>query len=133
MSATQNKKTQDDFIEPEVQRRVLNVLNSAIRVEDLVRLEQAGIGTKLAIRILDKRDRIGAFGFTDLKQVIDIEGITKEFFDNLIRLFSRIFFGEWSRPYDTDQLLPDRTPEEPIVSVAHAALLRTGKVLFRTM
>ena len=73
MSASPNKKTQDDFIEPEVQRRVLNVLNSAIRVEDLVRLEQAGIGKKLAKRILDKRDRIGAFGFTDLKQVIDIE------------------------------------------------------------
>lgn len=52
MNAT--KKTQDDFIEPEVQRRVLNALNSAIRVEDLARLEQADIRKELAKRIFDK-------------------------------------------------------------------------------
>ena len=120
------KKNQDDFIEPEVQRRVLNALNSAIRAEDLVRLEQAGIGKKLAKQILDKRDKTGAFGFTDLKQVIDIEGITKEIFDNLIRLFSRIFFGEWKRPYATK--LPDE--DETDYDIAHAAMLHTGCVLF---
>ena len=67
------KKIQDDFIEPEVQQRALNVLNSAIRVEDLVRLEQGGIGNEVAKRILDERDKIGTFGFTDLKQLINIK------------------------------------------------------------
>jgi hypothetical protein len=111
-------------VPPEVQRRVLAFLNDARRVQDLTRLEPAGVDNDLGQRILRARDSAGAFGFTNLRQLVDIEGLLRHIFDEIIKLFGPLFRGQWSVLYDTQ--LPDGT----VVSVAHAALLHTGRVLF---
>ena len=67
---------------------------------------------------------ISAFGFTDLQQVAEIRGLSRKIFDHLVYHFGSSFYGQWSMPYDTS--MPDGTAYH----IAHAAVLRTGWVLF---
>jgi Domain of unknown function (DUF1929) len=111
-------------IESDVQRRLLDHLNAARRPEDLAGLERAEIGPELAQRILDKRDALGAYGFRHLKELGGIRGLSKHIFDLLIPLFGPAAYGEWRMPYGT------QNPDGTAYHVAHAAVLRTGRVLF---
>jgi hypothetical protein len=71
-------------VPPEVQRRVFTFLNDARREQDLAPLEQAGVDNNLRQQILRARDSAGVFGFTDLRQLIDIEGLLRHIFDEII-------------------------------------------------
>jgi Galactose oxidase-like, Early set domain len=118
------KEVEAARIEPDVQRRLLDLLNGARRLEDLGGLDRAEIGTELARRILDKRDALGAYGFRHVKELAGISGLTRNIFDLLIRLCGPAAYGEWKMPYST------RNPDGTAYHVAHAAVLRTARVLF---
>lgn len=113
-----------DGIEPEVQRRILDRLNKARRPEDIPELDDPKVPKEIRPRIIGKLRELGAFGFTDLRQVAEIRGFNKEILDHLVFCFGPSHYGQWSMPYDTQ--MPDGTP----FHVAHAAVLRTGRVLF---
>lgn len=125
MSTSPKKKTQDDFIEPEIHRRVLDFLNTAHRIEDLKRLAQVNISAEVRQQILKERDSVGAFGFTSVKQLLAIKGLNEELIDKIIQLFGRFFYGQWTLLcYNTQR------PDGTLFPTAHAAMLRTGRVLF---
>ena len=90
-------------IEPEVQQRILNFLNSAVSAADIAGIEpQEGpvyddptkgygdqvkdydIGLVVAQRILDKRTTLGPSKFTDLSQLSNIKGLGRDKFDDLV-------------------------------------------------
>ncbi len=94
-------------IDPEIQQRVLEFLNTASVDFDIAGIEpQEGpvfddptkgysaqpkgydIGLTVAQRILDKRATLGDAGFTDLSQLSDIRGLGQDKFDDLIYTFS---------------------------------------------
>lgn len=124
-------------IEPEIQQRILDFLNSAQTAADIAGSEpQAGpvhddpsrgygdqerdydIGPLVAQRILDRRATIGPAGFTDLSQLSNVRALGKDKFNDLVYSFGPAFYGKWEvLPYESE------------VYVVHAALLKTGKVL----
>jgi hypothetical protein len=111
--------------DPELQRRILTFLNGANRVEEITGIEDLNLKPEIAHRILDNRRNLGAYGYRDLKQLIGIKGFDIRRFKDLIFRFGPAFFGEFSRPYATED--PDTGAT---YHVAHAALLHTGQVLF---
>ena len=123
-------------IEPDVQQRILNFLNSAVSAVDIAGIEpQEGpvyddptkgygdqvkdydIGLVVAQRILDKRTTLGTSGFTDLSQLSNIKGLGQDKFDDLVYSFGPALYGEWETLTDSP------------VYVVHAAVLNSGKVL----
>lgn len=110
-------------IPPEVQRRILGFVNAARRPKDLLHPELPRFREDAGRKLIEGRDAAGAFGFTTVKEIFDLDFL-KEILDDLLRLFGPSFWGQWSVLYDTQ--LPDGTP----ISAAHAALLRNGKVMF---
>jgi len=114
-------------LDRDVHRNILERLNDARRPEDLQDLELDEPDSKdpqIARSLLQHRDALSPFGFRHLKQVEAIAGIDRRIIDLLIRLCGPRFRGRWDTPYETR--LPDGSPYH----VAHAILLRTGKVLF---
>lgn len=114
-------------LERGVHRRILEHLNAARRPEDLLRsLDETGAdGGKLAKALLSHRDAFSPFGFTHLNQLAAIKELRRPLIDRLIHLFGPMFYGQWAlTPYDT------RLPNGTAYHVAHAAMLRTGRVLF---
>ena len=123
-------------IDPEIQKRILNFLNESATAEDVAGTEpQEGpvhddttkgygdqikdydIGMTVAQRIIDKRVSLGPSGFTDISQLSNIDGFGQDKFDDLVYSFGPSFYGKW-------ETLPNS-----IVSVVHAMVLKTGKVL----
>lgn len=123
-------------IEPEIQQRILNFLNSAAVATDIAGIEpQEGpvyddptkgygdqvkdydIGIAVAQRIIDKRTTLGTSGFTDLSQLSNIKGLGQDKFDDLVYSFGPALYGEWETLTDSP------------VYVVHAAVLNSGKVL----
>jgi hypothetical protein len=51
----------------------------------LARLKPAGGDDDLGRRILRARDSAGAFGFTNLRQLVDVEGLLRHIFDEIIK------------------------------------------------
>ncbi len=137
-------------IDPEIQQRVLEFLNSALTASEIAGIEpQEGpifddptkgygnqvrdydIGLTVAQRILDKRATLGAFGFTDLSQLSNIRGFGQDKFDDLIYSFGPAFFGQWIAPYNTQFPAGDaQFPAGTLFVAPHAALLHTERVLF---
>ena len=114
-------------LDRDVHRHILERLNDARRPEDLQDLELDQPESKepqITRSLLEHRDALGPFGFTHLKQLEAIKGIDRRIIDLLIRLCGPRFRGKWDTPYETR--LPDGSPYH----VAHAIMLRTGKVLF---
>jgi hypothetical protein len=69
----------------EVRRWVLAFLEDACRVQDLTRLKPVGGDDDLGQRILRTRDSAGAFGFTNLRQLVDLEGLLRHIFNEIIK------------------------------------------------
>ena len=131
-------------IDPAVHRRALSFLSEAATAADLAGSEprygpivddptkgpgdQVGdydLGEVVAQHILTRRATLGAFGFTDLSQLSDLDGFGRDKFDDLIHSFGPALYGRWDvLPY------PTQLPGGTRFVVAHAALLRTGSVLF---
>src|SRR5262245_16223185 len=118
---------QPEGLDRDVHRHILERLNAARRAEDLQDLGLDAPDSKepqVARAVLNQRDALGPFGFTSLKQLEDIRGINRKLIDLLIHLCGPSSRGKRDTPYETR--LPDGTPYH----VAHAIMLRTGKVLF---
>jgi hypothetical protein len=115
-------------LDPETHRRILRRLNAARRPEDLLEHdshEAQAVDPKAAATLLGHRDTAIPLGFTHIDQLKALGGIRQELIDRLIHIFGPLFYGQWTMtPYETT--FPDGTAYH----VAHAALLRTGKVLF---
>ncbi len=111
-------------IERRVHRRILEHLNEARRREDLEILRRADIDHETMNEIIRERDRTSPFGFRHLREVVEVVRIDPEVIRRLIALFSRATYGEWTTPYETE------FPDGAAYHVAHAAVLKTGWVLF---
>jgi len=111
-------------VERRVHRRILEHLNNARRREDLEILHRADIDHETMAETIRERDRISPFGFRHLRELVEVVRINPEIIRRLIELFGRASFGQWSTPYETT--FPDGTAYH----VAHAAVLKTGRVLF---
>lgn len=114
-------------LDRDVHQRILERLNLARRPDDLADLvfdEEGDKGRKIAEAILKQRDRFSPFGFTHLEQLNGVRILEKRILERWIDWFGPRFWGRWDMPYATQ--LPDGNPYH----VAHAAMLRTGKVLF---
>jgi hypothetical protein len=116
-----------EHLDRDVHKLILERINSARRPEDLHDLELDEPESKeprMARALLEQRNLLGPFGFTHLKQLEVIKGFNRRLIDILIRLCGPAARGKWDTPYETQ--LPDGTPYH----IAHAIVLRTGKVLF---
>ncbi|MDQ3180243.1 MAG: DUF1929 domain-containing protein [Acidobacteriota bacterium] len=67
-------------------------------------------------------------GFRNFKEVLEIARLDRRLFDDFFHYFSEMFYGSWAV---FPQNIPRRGPGD-YNGVVHAALLRTGKVLFIT-
>lgn len=147
-SEAAGRKKRDDF-SPDVKtaRRILGFLNAARTPEDIANGPDVHLhlhveyrkrlypemhpvdmprkkplcDNKLAQHIISKRSLNPVYGFLRFEDLFDIEGIL-ELLRRLFALFSRATKGEWAGPYTIPAVGYDR----PV----HAALLRSGKVLF---
>jgi len=111
-------------VERGVHRRLLEYLNNARRRDDLEILHDAEIGHEAMAEIIRGRDRVSPFGFRHLREVVEVARINPEILRKLIALFGRATYGEWITPYET------KFPDGTAYHVAHAAVLKTGWVLF---
>lgn len=111
------KCKKDENINPNVQRRIINFVNNAKHIDDITK--KIKVDKKVAQCLLSTRDLDEPFGFRDLNSIIKIVG--DQVFAHLTHLFGAHHVGEWETPFVND------TPDSPPV---HAALLRTGRVLF---
>lgn len=107
-----------------VHRRILEHLNNARRREDLEILHRAEIDHDAMAELIRARDSVGPFGFRHLREVVEIARIKPEILRKLIALFGPATYGEWITPYET------KFPNGTAYHVAHAAVLKTGRVLF---
>ena len=141
-----------------VHRRILAWLNDATRPDDLVyeklptpnpEMPHDGAGEHehepapppakapsrrrildegISERIIEFRDREFPLGFRHVKDLKPLEDFAARHLDTLLDWFSSTFYGSWSIfPQD----IPRRGPGG-YDGVVHAALLRTGEVLFIT-
>jgi galactose oxidase-like protein len=83
---------------------------------------------EIAQEIIDFRDRDFPLGFRNLKERDALEAFGRDQVDILRHVFSNLFYGSWSV---FPQSIPRRGPGG-YDGVVHAALVRTGKVLFIT-
>ena len=133
-------------------RRILDFINGAVHADDLIYEKVAILGeghthedvhheeggtrarpvarrklldSAVAKRILALREEEYPLGFRHIKEITVLDPSALEF---LLHHFSRVFFGEWQV---FPQPIPRRGPGG-YDGVVHAAMLRTGKVLFIT-
>lgn len=120
------RKIKGKDLTSETHLRVIKFLNAAKRIEDFTREDgvKIKINKELAEKILEARSNVSPLGFRDISDVINETGIDPDILGDVIAGFDPSVYGEWNILYDTQ--LPNGIP----VSVAHAALLRTGKVIF---
>jgi hypothetical protein len=84
--------------------------------------EHAGqLSRKIAADILNLRDENPVYGFLRIRELLDID-ILRELLRRWWRFFSPASRGEWTGPFD----IPVGAFDRPV----HAAMLRSGKVLF---
>jgi hypothetical protein len=76
---------------------------------------------RVLAEVMRRRDANPVYGFLRLDEVMDLEPF-RDWLDKWWWVFSRATRGEWTGPFDQPEGAFDRT--------VHAALLRTGKVLF---
>lgn len=110
----QNK---NEKINPNIQRRIIKFINDAKHTDDITK--NVKVERKVAQNLITTRDFEKPFGFIDLNSIIKILG--DKLLAHLLHLFGAHHMGEWAPPFNND------TPDSPPV---HAAVLRTGKVLF---
>lgn len=109
-------------MEPEVQLRVLEALNQAHRPEDLIEIDPEVFPRGVAQKILARRDALPGFRYTELGQLFELNPAIR---DRLAAAFGPSRRGRWVLlPYNVQK------PDGSMFSTAHAAMLRTGEVLF---
>lgn len=134
-------------LEPSVHRRVLELLNTATRPEDLMHPPRAAVGhegqmhedgaggildgegpilaDEDARAIFSHRERTSPLGFRHLRELLEIKTVRWPGLAELLHRLGHRFYGHWATlPYDTQH------PGGGSVDVGHAAMLHTGKVLF---
>lgn len=121
----ENAPDDKKHVEPELQQRILKVLNQARLPEDLVNHPLTALKPDVAKAILAHRDTVGPFGFTDLEQVRTIRAIGPNVVKGFFGAFGSMSFGAWSQPYSVQSPVNGTN-----TLVAHAALLHNGLVLF---
>ena len=150
LPAGKGKKATKLRIDVKTARRILNFVNNANRPEDLMLAPEVKThlhveyrkpsfperhpvehergehpreiaDRKLATEILKLRNEYPVYGFLRFADLLDISRI-REVIGDWWYSFSRASKGEWSGPFN----LPAGNFDRPV----HAALLRTGKVLF---
>jgi hypothetical protein len=148
--SAQEKTEQTPQLAPPVHRRLLTLLNEAVRPEELVYEKQAAVpegegahevhreeierpriqrmDPAVAKTIIDARGRHFPLGFRNVDEVVDVAGLEWANLDGLLHHLSEQFFGRWSV---FAQAIPRRGPGG-YDGVVHAAMLRTGQVLFIT-
>jgi hypothetical protein len=141
--------TPDDDLDAATHRRILHFINAAVQPEDLIyekvtvfgegHIHEDGDGEEpriqrqklldpeVARKIIEFRDREFPLGLRNLREIREA-GLDALGFEFLSHYFSRVFFGEWEV---FPQPLPRRGPGG-YDGIVHAAMLRTGKVLFIT-
>ena len=149
----QDKKPREkkiDFPHPATHRRILNFLNDATRVQDLMYAkvythdegnpiheddsqEQRPKGIlnyEISKDILEFRNWEYPFGFRNLKDLFELKRFDRKHIDILMFHFGPTLFGQWTAlPFDI--VRPNPGGGSPVATeVVHAALLHTGKVLF---
>lgn len=143
-------KSRCEQMQPAQHRLLLQTLNEAVRPQELMfgkpvtahihprhvhpehhdhrREPDPRIERRLAEKILEFRDSRYPLGFRHWQELLEIEAFIPEFLDDLVASFSPSAIGQWN---DFPVTIPLRGPG--ITSgVVHAALLKTGKVLFIT-
>jgi len=138
-------------LDPSIHRRILNFLNDAVWVEDLVYERTTNVHPEgnpvhednlaelrekpkkildfqIAKKIIDFRDREYPLGFRNIKELFHIKELTRKHLDQLLLHFSEFFYGRW----DAFPIPIPRRGPGGYDGVVHAALLHTGKVLFVT-
>lgn len=156
-SGHEEKMAREPELDADVHRRILEHINTARRVEDLTeRIGHGGHGgvaptvrrgahgldhdqnaaaemgargvvtdADIARDILRQRDALSPFGYRHINELREFRWFDKKLLDWWIKLFGPWSWGQWTfTPYSTE--LPDGTDYH----VAHAAMLRTGRVLF---
>lgn len=150
-------QTKQPVIDVKVHRRVLRFLNAARRPEDLMVPPQKEIplidervmfghegamhadehreeevkgkhllDRELAKRVFEEREKISPlYGFQHIKQLLAIKAFDRPLWERFFPFFSNSVRGQWEVLYDSGTTV-GTTP----ISVIHAALLRTGSVLF---
>ena len=129
-------------------RRILSFINAAVLPDDLMfeKVAVAGEGdthedeegaiparralldARTARKIVEFRDREFPLGLRNVKEIREMKVLGDSAFEFLLHYFSRVFFGEWEV---FPQPIPRRGPGG-YDGILHAAMLRTGKVLFIT-
>jgi hypothetical protein len=142
-------KMRYEALDAPTHRRILNFINAAVQPEDLMfervavvgeaDIREDGDGQKPRIqrkklleagtarKIIEFRDREFPLGLRNITEIKNA-GLDASALDFLLHYFSRIFFGEW-------QVFPQPSPRRGPGSydgIVHAAMLRTGQVLFIT-
>lgn len=108
---------------PEVHGRIIDALNFARRPQDLVELlEVEGVDEACCTDIIALRKDLGWRGFTDLAELKTIKRLPKDFIRKLYPFFGPARYGRWTMHGET-------TLDGAAYHVAHAAVLRSGKVL----
>jgi hypothetical protein len=147
-AAVKTKPNAQVVFDPKTARRILQYVNAATRPEDLlfepdvhthlhVEYRKPGFPERhapahsmepkriadmaVAREVLAKRDLTPVYGFLRLEELLDINRL-RELLRRWWFFFSRASKGEWTGPFD----IPAAGYDRPV----HAALLRTGKVLF---
>ena len=115
---------QPPALDTESHRRLLKALNQARRPEDLAVLRRAGADDQQLASLLDARDAARPLGFAHLDEIRELLQIDPSLLRRWLSLFGPATYGSWAMPYETE--LPGGTPYH----VAHAAVLKTGWVLF---
>jgi len=143
-------KMRDEILDPPMHRRILNFINAAVQPEDLMFEKVAVVGEgdihedgdgeaprvqrkkllepEVARKIIEFRDREFPLGLRNIKEIVNTGVLDPSALNFLLHYFSRIFFGEWQV---FSQPIPRRGPGS-YDGIVHAAMLRTGKVLFIT-
>lgn len=111
-------------VDGDTHRRFLQELNEARRIEDLEPLGRGQLDKKQLSGLLRARDAERPLGFANLGEVVELARIDRDVLLGILRRFGPQRFGSWSMPYETR--FPNGTPYH----VAHAAVLKTGWVLF---
>jgi hypothetical protein len=110
-------------VDGETHRRLLTAVNEARRVDDLAGLIEAGADREQLATVLGARDAEHPLGFAHLRDLRRYVRIDPKVLDRIVWWFGPSRYGTWATPYSTEL-------EGTAYHVAHAAVLKTGEVLF---
>lgn len=139
-------RTRNGGLDAATHRRILNFINAAAQPEDLMFEKVTIVGegqthgngdeprpqrkklleAEVARGIIEFRDREFPLGLRNIKEITGV--LDDKALDLLLDQFSQAFFGEWE---SFPQPVPRRGPGG-YDGIIHAAMLRTGQVLFIT-